>query len=158
MENNMIMVTSASDYTLVINVPEISLHRTWKKRGAKYPIDRKILVQAYYDPAVESLFRDGMLTTDDVNFLKEVGLMEEDGTTEVIVLTEGLLNRFVKVMPLVEVKKELAKLSRTQLEELADYAVEHYTDLQMDRIELFSKATGKNLMKAIDHYRRTQEG
>ena len=158
MENNMIMVTSASDYTLVINVPEISLHKTWKKRGAKYPIDRKILVQAYYDPAVESLFRDGMLTTDDVNFLKEVGLMEEDGTTEIIVLTEGLLNRFVKVMPLVEVKKELAKLSRAQLEELADYAVEHYTDLQMDRIELFSKATGKNLMKAIDHYRRTQEG
>ena len=158
MENNMIMVTSASDYTLVINVPEISLHKTWKKRGAKYPIDRKILVQAYYDPAVESLFRDGMLTTDDANFLMEVGLMEEDGTTEIIVLTEGLLNRFVKVMPLVEVKKELAKLSRTQLEELADYAVEHYTDLQMDRIELFSKATGKNLMKAIDHYRRTQEG
>ena len=158
MENNMIMVTSASDYTLVINVPEISLHKTWKKRGAKYPIDRKILVQAYYDPAVESLFRDGMLTTDDVNFLKEVGLMEEDGTTEIIVLTEGLLNRFVKVMPLVEVKKELAKLSRAQLEELADYAVEHYTDLQMDRIELFSKAAGKNLMKAIDHYRRTQEG
>lgn len=157
MENNMIMVTSASDFTLVINVPEIALHKVWRKRGSKYPIDRKLLVQAYYDPSVESLFKSGMLTTNDVSFLKEVGLMEEDGTTEVVVLTEALLNRLVKVMPITEVKKELMKLSRTQLEELADYAVEHYTDLQMDRIELFSKATGKNLMKAIDHYKKAQE-
>lgn len=157
MENNMIMVTSASDFTLVINVPEIALHKVWRKRGSKYPIDRKLLVQAYYDPSVESLFKSGMLTTNDVSFLKEVGLMEEDGTTEVVILTEALLNRLVKVMPITEVKKELMKLSRTQLEELADYAVEHYTDLQMDRIELFSKATGKNLMKAIDHYKKAQE-
>jgi hypothetical protein len=157
MENTMIMVTSASDFTLVINVPEISLHKTWRKRGAKYPIDRKLLVQAYYDPSVESLFKSGMLTTNDITFLKEVGLMEEDGTTEVVVLTEAMLHRLVKAMPIAEVKKELIKLSRTQLEELADYAVEHYTDLQMDRIELFSKATGKNLMKAIEHYRKAQE-
>lgn len=157
MENTMIMVTSASDFTLVVNVPEISLHKTWRKRGAKYPIDRKLLVQAYYDPAVENLFKSGMLTTNDTDFLKEVGLMEEDGTTQVVILTEALLNRLVKIMPVNEVKKELSKLSRTQLEELADYAVEHYTDLQMDRIDLFSKVTGKNLIKAIEHHKRAQE-
>ena len=129
MENNMIMITSASDFTLVVNVPEISLHRTWSKRGSKYPIDRKLMIQAFYDPAVEALFREGMLTTNDTEFLKEVGLMEEDGTSEVIILTDTLLNRLVKLMPLAEVKNELTKLSRTQIEELADYAVEHYQDL-----------------------------
>ena len=157
MENNMIMITSASDFTLVVNVPEISLHRTWSKRGSKYPIDRKLMIQAFYDPAVEALFREGMLTTNDTEFLKEVGLMEEDGTSEVVILTDTLLNRLVKLMPLAEVKNELTKLSRTQLEELADYAVEHYQDLQMDRIDLFSKASGKNLMKAIEHHRKAQE-
>jgi hypothetical protein len=157
MENNMIMVTSASDFTLVVNVPEIQLHKTWKKRGAKYPIERKTLVQAYYDPAVEALFKEGMLTTNDVEFLKEVGLMEEDGTANVVVLTEALLNRLIKLMPIAEVKSELSKLSRTQLEELADYAVAHYKDLQMDRIDLLSKVTGKNIMKAIEHYRKAQE-
>ena len=44
MENNMVMVTSASDYTLVVNVPEIPLRKAWNKRGAKYPIERKLLV------------------------------------------------------------------------------------------------------------------
>ena len=157
MENSMIMVTSASDFTLVVNVPEISLHKTWKKRGSKYPIERRTLIQAYYDPGVETLFREGMLTTNDVEFLKEVGLMEEDGTENVVILTEAYLTRLIKVMPLAEVKKELGKLSRTQLEELAEYSIEHYADLQMDRIDLFSKATGKNIMKAIELYRKAQE-
>lgn len=157
MENNMIMVTSASDFTLVVNVPEIPLHRTWKKRGAKYPIDRKVMLQAYYDPAVETLFRKGLLTTDDTSFLKEVGLMNEDNTTEIIILTEAYLNRLIKVMPVAEVKQTLAKLSSTQIEELVSYAIEHYTDLQMDRIDIFSKASGKNVMRAIEHYRKAQE-
>ena len=157
MENNMIMVTSASDFTLVVNVPEIPLHRTWKKRGVKYPIDRKVMLQAYYDPAVETLFKKGLLTTNDTSFLKEVGLMNEDNTTEIIVLTEAYLNRLIKVMPVAEVKQTLAKLSSTQIEELASYAIEHYTDLQMDRIDIFSKASGKNIMKAIEHYRKSQE-
>lgn len=157
MENNMIMVVSASDYTLVVNVPDIPLHRVWKKRGAKYPIDRKQLIQAYYDPAVENLFQEGMLTTNDVEFLKEVGLIEEDGTANVITLSDTLMIRLIKTMPMIEVKTELKKLSRSQLEELADYAVEHYKDLQMDRIDLLSEATGKNIMKAIEHYRKAQE-
>ena len=157
MDNNIIMVTSASDFTLVVNIPDIPLHRTWKKRGAKYPIDRKVLLQAYYDPSVEALFREGMLTTNDVEFLKEVGLIEEDGTQNVVILTEALLTRLIRTMPVVEVKAELKKLSRTQLEELADYAVEHYTELQLDRIDILSAATGKNIMKAIEHYRKAQE-
>ena len=154
---NMVMVKSASDYTLVVNVPELSLHRTWKKRGAQYPIDRNLLIQAYYDPGVESLFRNGMLTTNDVVFLKEVGLMEEDGTSEVSPLTEQMINRLIRNMPLGEFKMELKKLSRTQLEELADYAVEHYNELQMDRVDALSAATGKNILKAIEHYRKAQE-
>jgi hypothetical protein len=98
-----------------------------------------------------------MLTTNDVEFLKEVGLIEEDGTATVTPLTEAFLARLIKLMPLAEVKTELKKLSRSQLEELADYAVEHYTDIQMDRIDVLTKATGKNIMKAIEHYRKAQE-
>ena len=113
MDNNIIMVTSASDFTLVINVPDIPLRKSWNKRGSKLPIDRKALLQAYYDPSVEALFKEGMLTTNDVEFLKDVGLMEDDGTTEIITLTDAYLTRLIKTMPVIEVKKELAKLSRS---------------------------------------------
>ena len=62
---NMIYVTSASDHTLVMFVPELQLSKTWNKKGQKYPIARETLVQAYYNPAVEYLFKQGLLTIDD---------------------------------------------------------------------------------------------
>lgn len=157
MENSMVMVKSASNSTVVVNVPDIPLHRVWKKRGAKYPVDRKILLQAYYDPSVEILFREGILTTDDKEFLKEVGLMDEDEVAVVTPLTDAFLTRIIKLMPLNEVKTELAKLSHTQCEEIADYAIGHYTELSLDRVDILSQVSGKNIMGAIENYRAAQQ-
>lgn len=157
MENSMVTVKSASNSTVVINVPDIPLHRVWKKRGAKYPIDRRALYQAYYEPSVEILFKEGLLTTDDKEFLKEVGLMDEDEVAVVTPLTDAYLARIIKLMPLNEVKREIEKLSHTQREEVADYAIEHYTDLSLDRVDILSQASGKNIMGAIENYRAAQQ-
>ena len=157
MANEMIMVKSASDYTLVVNIPDIPLHRVWKKRGAQYPIDRKLMLQAYYDPSVETLFKEGMLTTNDVEFLKEVGLIDEEDKPTVVTLTEQYMIRIIKNMPVAEVPGELKKLSHTQLDELAEYAVANYTLLALDRVDILTKATGKNILEAIKNFKRAQE-
>jgi hypothetical protein len=157
MNNNFVMVRSASDWTLVVNVPHLSLHRLWTKRGQKFPIERSVLLQAYYSPAVETLFREGALITDDQDFLREVGLLDENEKSVVYELTENMKHRIIKLMPLSEVKKELAKMSHGQLEELADYAIMNYTELMMDRVDLLSKVTGKNIEKAIINYKASLE-
>lgn len=158
MENkDFVIVKSASNYNIVVNVPELMLRRVWHKKGSSYPIERNVLFQAYYHRHVESLFKQGLLVTDDKEFLKSVGLMDEDGTTDVIELTDAYLTRLIKTMPVNEVKQELGKLSQTQLRELADYAISHYKELGLDRVDLFTKATGKNIMGAIDHLRKAQE-
>lgn len=158
MENNFVMVRSASDWTLVINVPHLNLSRTWLKRGQKYPIDRSALVQAYYDPAVETLFKEGSLVVDDVDFLREVGLLDEETKQSVIYeLTDQKKIRMIKSMPLHEVKQELSKMTRTQIEELADFAILNYKELVMDRIDLLSEASGKKIMEAIKNYKAAQE-
>lgn len=158
MNNNFVMVKSASDWTLVVNVPHLNLHRTWTKRGQQYPIERTILMQAYYDSAVEGLFRSGALVTNDRDFLREVGLLNEEEQPVVYELTDAMKNRLIKLMPLSEVKKELAKMSRLQLEELGDYAVMNYQNLAMDRIDLLSKATGRDILASIRNYKASQEG
>lgn len=158
MDNNYVTVTSASDYTIVVDVPEIQLHRVWKKRGSHYPIDRKALFHAYYDPSVEYLFKKGMLTTDDKQFLIDVGLATDEGETEIITLTDTMVNRLLKLMPISDARETMKKLSQIQIEELADYAVEHYKELSMDRIDLLAKASGKNLMRAIELYKAAREG
>jgi hypothetical protein len=61
-------------------------------------------------------------------------------------------------MPLSEVKKELVKMSHLQLEELGEYAITHYQDLVMDRVDILSKATGKNILVSIKNYKDSMEG
>jgi hypothetical protein len=158
MNNSFVMVRSASDWTLVVDIPHLNLHRVWTKRGQKYPIDRSALLQAYYSPAVEALFREGSLITDDIEFLREVGLLDEDNKSVVYELTDAMKLRVIKNMPLAEVKKELAKMSVSQIDEVADFAITHYSDLVMDRIDLLSKASGKNILKSIENYKAAQEG
>ena len=157
MNNDFVMVRSASDWTLVVDVPHLNLHRVWTKRGQKYPIARNDLIQAYYRPAVEALFREGSLVTDDKEFLREVGLLDEDENCVVYELTDAMKARIIKLMPLVEVKKELAKMSASQLEEVANYAILNYQDLVMDRVDILSKASGKNILAAIRNHKAAQE-
>lgn len=157
MNNNFVMVRSASDWTLVIDVPHLNLHRVWTKRGQKYPIDRDALLQAYYRPAVEALFREGALIVDDKDFLREVGLLNEKEEPVVYELTDTMKNRLIKLMPPAEVKKELAKMSKSQIVEVADYAIMNYENLQMDRIDILAKASGKDILASIRNYRAAQE-
>ena len=53
MKDTDIMVESLSNSTVVIDLPEIPLRRTWTKAGSKYPIDREIMERAFYDSSVE---------------------------------------------------------------------------------------------------------
>ena len=157
--DNTIAVRSASDWTLVVSVPYLNLHRTWNKKGQKHLIDRQTLVQAYYDPSVEYLFTNGALIVEDVSFLREVGLLDEDTNKSIVYeLTDAMKLRLIKAMPVKEVAAELQKMTRFQIEELADYAILNYYELKMDRIELLSRASGKNIMKAIELQKADQEG
>ena len=159
MENNMIKVKSASDWTIVVSIPYLSLHRRWEKRGQVHLIDRQTMIQAYYDASVESLISKGALIVEDVEFLRSVGLLDEETKKSVVYeLTDAMKARLIKVMPLQEVAAELQKMSSLQISELADYAITNYVDLKMDMIDLLSKASGKNIMKAIELYRASQEG
>lgn len=157
MENNFVMVRSASDWTLVVDVPYLNLHRVWTKRGQKFPIERSALIQAYYRPAVEALFKEGSLVTDDRDFLREVGLLDDEENPIVYELTDTMKQRLIKLMPMSEVKREVAKMSRAQIEELAEYAIVHYNDLAMDRVDFLTQVSGKNILIAIKNYKDAME-
>ena len=157
MENNTIFVRSASDSTIVVNTINPPVHRVWTKKGAKYPFDRQTMIQVYYDPSVEALFREGKLVTDDEAFLVEVGLKEEGKPSEIVELTDDYKNRLIKLMPLAEVKVAIQKLSQSQIDELVDYAITHYQILAMDRVDYFTKISGKNVMEAIRNYKLSLE-
>ena len=154
----MSMVRSASDCTVVISIPEIGLRKVWTKKGMRMPVAESLLMQACYNEYVEALIKNGDLIIEDNAFLIDAGFMSEEDIKNLVELTDQYLLRLIKNMPLTEVKKELAKLSMSQIDEVANYAIAHYIDLNMDRVDLFTKISGKNIMRAIANYKAAQEG
>ena len=158
MKENMIMVKSASDCTIVIDLPNFNFRREWKRRDAAYPIDREFLEQAFYEPSVEYLIRNGLLIVEDKQFLFDVGMINSmDEESPVMELTEKEIKKLLKYTPVKELKDELKKLSPVQLEELGNYAIEHYEEVANDRLVILNKATGKNMLKAIENQIASKE-
>ena len=154
---DMIKVRSASDATVVINSPETMLIKTWNKRNAFHFIARDVLLQSFYNSSLEYLVTKGLLVIEDKEFLKEVGLYTEDEEPVVKELTEEMMKKCLSVIPLWELQKTIETLSEHQISDLVQYAIEHNTELKMDRIEMLSKASHKNILKAIELHRAAQE-
>lgn len=158
MKENMIVVKSASDCTIVIDLPNYNFRREWVRRDAAFPIDRDFFEQAFYDPAVEYLIRNGLLIVEDKQFLFDVGLinsMEEESPIKE--LTEKEIKKLLKYTPVKDLPNELKNLSQVQLEELGNYAIEHYEEVSNDRLTILNKATGKDMLKAIQNQIASKE-
>lgn len=153
---DMIKVRSASDATVVVSSPSTMMNKTWNKRNSFHLIPRDTLLQTYYNSCLERLVTKGILVIEDKEFLREVGLLEEE-TPVIMELTEAVMKKAISAMPLWEFEQTLGKLSNHQISDLANYAVQHYAELKMDRIEILGKASGKNILKAIELYRAAQE-
>ena len=155
---DMIKVRSATNRTISLYDPTIPLRKVWSKRDAVYPIEREKLMQVYFNSSLEKLLRQGLLIIDDKKFLVEVGyLLEENEPITTIELTPALMKRCISVMSLIDLKDTLSKLSIAQINDLVAYAVEHNDELRMDRIDILSQASGKNILRAIELHKKDQE-
>ena len=140
----------------ILYLPEYHYSRTWPKKGTKIMVDREILANSIYQPGVERMFTEGNLWIDDQEFRIELGLEtapvegDEVEAKTLVKLDDKLLNRIIKLMPVSEVKATIETLSPAQRLEVADYAVEHYQDLKMDRIEVLTKLCDTDILKAVE--------
>lgn len=159
MKENTVLLTSKSDSTLVVNIPELRISRTWTQRGMKLPMEKEILEQAIYDAGFAYLINNGLLFIDEMEIKKDLGIEPPDATEPVNVLdlTEALMNRMIKAMPAEELKKTLAKLSEAQRDDVAQYAIEHNSELNMSKVEILSNFTGKDILTAIRNKKAAEE-
>ena len=154
---DMIKVRSASDSTVVVSSPSTMVNKTWAKRNSFHMISRDALLQTYYNSCLEKLVLKGILVIEDKDFLREVGLLEEEDAPVVFELTETIMKKCISTMPMWELEQTIGKLSEHQIADLVNYAIQHHSDLKMDRIEILSKASRKNILKAIELYKAAQE-
>jgi len=157
MKENQVIVESCADCTIVVDVPEDRIHKEWTARGQKYPFDKDQLDTLMYRRDVSTLFQEGYLKCMDREFLENNNLLEEDGTPKVVDLTPALMKRMIGVMPINEFKESLKKLSKSQLADLADFAIDHPNELKLDKADILTKMTGKNILRTIEFAKDDQE-
>jgi hypothetical protein len=153
MENKKVMVTSNAVGRVIINVPSMHFRREWERKGAKKPIEMEILREIFYDPGIEKMFRMGILYIEDMSVKIELDL-EEEGTEKpinVVVLSDKeraeLLSNEVDFN---KFRESCEKLSKQELINLADYAIEKEL-INMDKCRYLKIKTGKDIIKIIEN-------
>ena len=155
---DMIKVRSITDTSVSLYDPTIPVRKSFDRKGAVAMIEKDKLIQLYYNSDLETAMRAGLLVIDDKDFLIEVGyIIDKDEAAEEIDLNPAFMKRCIGVMPVAELAIHLNKMSKHQIEELAEYAIQNSKDLRMDRIDLLGKVSGKNILKAIELLKADQE-
>lgn len=146
--NEKVMVTSMIGGIISASSLE---HKVWNKKGQKLPVSKDVLREAIYEPGIEYMFKKGILYIDDMDFKIELGL-ESEGTaapTEILPVDDKYLNRVLKLMPIVEMKAAIDKMSMVQKQELVDYASKQ-NDIQLDRLAIVSEKCNVDILKTIE--------
>ena len=149
--NEKVIVTSMVGGNVGLTLPHLRVNKTWPKKRTKLPIEKDVLREAIYEPGVEYMFKNGILYIEDMEFKIELGLEEEGAKTPtaIIPVDEKYLERVLKRMPLVEMKKVVKEMNDNQRRELVDYAAEQ-NDIQLDRISALKDIIGIDLFKVIE--------
>lgn len=145
-----VKVKSLVSQRVVLSLPELRLRRVWEKKGAVVLIPYEQLEEAMYSPGVENMFKEGILGIDDMEIKIALGLEEEGATepTNIIILSDQELKRYLTVMPAFEFKEKVKDLPRQQIMELANYAITNEI-ANFEKSEILKQYTGIDVISAI---------
>lgn len=145
-----ILVISNCNAPVYINVPESRFMRSWPQMGARVMIDKETFDEILYDPGVRYMFETGILYTENLEALKEVGLEDDEATeiTNTVALTPARLDE-IWALPLDGFKERAKKFSYEDYQRIADWAVAN-NKADYDKAEFIKSKCGRNILKAIE--------
>lgn len=153
-----VKVISTLKNKVTVNVPDIRFNRTWVSAGMAVNIDRDTLNDLMYDAGFRNMINMGILYIEDMEVKKELGLEPEDATEPVnlILLTDKEKKYYLTELSLVGFKDKVKKLSKNQLEELADFAIQNKL-VDIEKCKVIKEACGRDVVRAIQLLEADQE-
>ena len=152
-ENKQVTLTSTVDAYVGIDVPDLHLKRLWERKGAKKKIPFDVLQEAFYDPSVEYLLREGILYIDDLDVKIALGLEDEsarepDAQLNIQLLKDEEINRLLTVMPIYEFKEKIKSLTKEQVQTVVTYAIKHEIT-NFEKSEFLKEYTGVDIINTV---------
>ena len=142
--NNVNQYITLTDYSLNFTID-------FERKGVSRFIDLDILQQIIFKRGTEVIFKQGMLTIDDMEAKIALGL-EPEGAKEpvnIITLTDAQKRRHMTVSPIQEFKEIVEKLPLEQKKELARFAIANELIGNMEKVDYLKEKTKIDILKAI---------
>lgn len=151
MENRPVKIVSNIDATIGINDPQLRFTRTWERRGTVRTVDLDTLRELCYNPGTNNLFTRGILVIEDMDIKKDLGLEPEEAEepVNIMVLSEQQKQRYLKFAPIQDLKQICSKLTRTEIDNLIDYAIKNEI-IDYEKCQFLKDLTGRDIMKSIE--------
>lgn len=154
--NKKIMVKNETKGLVSINIPSLMFRREWAGKDTVRPITFGELEQIYFEPGVEYMFTQGMLSIDDKEARVALGLEGEDAVIEVVQFSDEIKANYLKNKPVPEFRQALKELSKEQIDMLVEYAIDNEI-INVDKCQILKTATGVDIMKAIQLKKQAEE-
>jgi len=160
MEDKKIVIISNTNSRLGVLIPEMNFSRQWPAKGSKISVTKEDFDRMMYDPGARYMFETGMLYVEDMELKKEAGLEPEDAKepTNIIILDDKQRQRYMAVMPINEFITNIKKLNYEELQNLADYAIQHELIGDLKKCDEIQKLIGKDIVAAIKLNKSDKEG
>ena len=159
MENkDKVKVISTVKNKVVVTSADLHFSRTWQKAGAVVTIPRETLDELMYDIGFANMIKEGILYIEDMEVKKDLGIEPEDAEepVNVILLTDKEKKYYLTELSLVGFKDKLSKLSRNQIEELADFAIKNKL-VDIDKCKLIEEKCCRKVLRAVELLEQDQE-
>lgn len=161
MENKQVTLVSTINSYVGIDVPDLHLKRLWERKGAKKNIPFDVLQEAFYDPSVEYLLRQGILYIEDLDVKIALGLEEESAKEDksqlkIQILKDEDIQRLLTVVPMYDFKEKIQALSKEQIQAVVDYAITNEITAY-DKCDFLKEYTGIDIIRTVQLNRSEKE-
>lgn len=146
-----VKITNYSNGMLNLYIPELRVNRFFEKSGQSFLFDKDAVEEMFYYPAVENLFKKGILYIEDKEIRVKFGLEEENGKIpeEIVApISDSTILAYWSVKPFEEFKEYVSKLPLIQQERFVSIAIEKKI-LDYNKSNLLKELTGKDIVKII---------
>ena len=145
-----VKVVSTVPQKVTVNMPDIRFSRTWPAKGAAVSIEKDTLNDLMYDIGFQNMISSGILYIEDMEVKKDLGLEPEDAKEpiNIIVLSDKDKRTYLTTLSLIGFKEKIKKLSKDQLEQLCDFAIDNKL-ADIDKAKVLKEACGRDIIQAI---------
>lgn len=146
-----IKVTNNVNQYITLVDPSLNFRMVFERKGVSRLIDLDTLQQMIYNIGIETIFKQGLLTIDDMEAKVALGL-EPEGAKEpvnIITLTDAQKRRHMTVSPIAEFKEIVNKLPFEQKKDLAYFAIANELIGNMEKVDYLQQKTGIDILKGI---------